>query len=152
MVQADLRVLHLHLKAASRILASRGARMRVLKLTPTGTHLLQQGHTHSNKATPTLTGPHLLVVPFPGLSIYKLSQGLRNTVGTWDTWLHLPSCCATKRTGSSLLTLWLNDKTGVTSSSGLWQEEYLQRERDWTQANCSDTLSAEEDALWLCHS
>jgi len=29
------------------------ARMRVLKPTPTGIHLLQQGHTHSNKATPS---------------------------------------------------------------------------------------------------
>jgi hypothetical protein len=36
MVQEELRVLHLHLKAA---------RMRVLKLTPTVTHLLQQSHT-----------------------------------------------------------------------------------------------------------
>ena len=32
--------------------------MRFLKSTPTVTHLLQQGHTYSNKATPT-TRPHL---------------------------------------------------------------------------------------------
>ena len=31
-------------------------------------------HTHSD--TPTLTGPHLLIVPLPGLSIYKLSQNV----------------------------------------------------------------------------
>jgi len=38
MVQEELRVLHLHLKAARRILQA--ARMRVLKPTPTVTHLL----------------------------------------------------------------------------------------------------------------
>ncbi|EDL39911.1 mCG148360 [Mus musculus] len=43
MVQEKLRVLHLHLKAASRILVSR--QPRVLKPMPTVTHLLQQGHT-----------------------------------------------------------------------------------------------------------
>jgi hypothetical protein len=42
MVQGELRVLHLHLKAARRRLA---AKMRVLKSTPTA-------HTCSNKATP----------------------------------------------------------------------------------------------------
>ena len=31
---------------------SQAARMRVLKPTPTVTHLLKQGHTHSNRATP----------------------------------------------------------------------------------------------------
>ena len=41
MVQEELRVLPLHLKAAW---------MR--KPTPTMTHLLQQGHTHSNRVTP----------------------------------------------------------------------------------------------------
>lgn len=40
-----LRVLHPHLKAASRILTSKAARMRVLKSTPTGTHSLQQSNT-----------------------------------------------------------------------------------------------------------
>ena len=46
MVQEELRVLHLHLKAASRILASRQlVRMRVLKPIPTVTHLFPQGHT-----------------------------------------------------------------------------------------------------------
>jgi hypothetical protein len=43
MAQEELRVLHLYLKAASRILASR--QLRVLEPTPTVTHLLQQGHT-----------------------------------------------------------------------------------------------------------
>jgi hypothetical protein len=28
-------------------------------------HLLYQGHTHSNKATPTPTRPHLQIVPTP---------------------------------------------------------------------------------------
>jgi hypothetical protein len=44
MVQEELRALHHHLKAA---------RMRVLKPVPTVTHLLQQGHTYSNRATPS---------------------------------------------------------------------------------------------------
>jgi hypothetical protein len=45
MVQEELRVLHLHLKAARRRLAFQAARMRVSKPIPKGTHLLQQGHT-----------------------------------------------------------------------------------------------------------
>jgi hypothetical protein len=46
MVQEELRVLHLYLKVASRILAGfQATRMRVLKPTATVTHLLQQGHT-----------------------------------------------------------------------------------------------------------
>jgi hypothetical protein len=45
MMQEELRILRLHLKAAGRILALKGAKMRVLKSTPTVTHLLQQGHT-----------------------------------------------------------------------------------------------------------
>jgi hypothetical protein len=53
MVQEELRVLYLHLKAASRILASfQAARMRILKPIPTMTCLLQQGHTYSSRATP----------------------------------------------------------------------------------------------------
>ncbi|EDL82207.1 rCG28470 [Rattus norvegicus] len=32
---------------------------------PTRPHPLQQGHTHFNKATPTPTRPHLLIVPLP---------------------------------------------------------------------------------------
>jgi hypothetical protein len=59
-MQAELRVLHLHLKAASGRLNSR---------------LVGWGLTaHTYKATPTLTGPHLLIVPFLGPSIYKPSQ------------------------------------------------------------------------------
>jgi hypothetical protein len=41
----ELRVLHLHLKAARRRLTSRTTKRRLLKPTPTVTHLLQQGHT-----------------------------------------------------------------------------------------------------------
>jgi hypothetical protein len=52
-VQAELRVLNLHLKAASGILVPRQPRTRVLKPMFIVTHLLQQGLTHSNKATPT---------------------------------------------------------------------------------------------------
>jgi hypothetical protein len=56
MVQAMLKVLHLHLKAANQNTGFQAARMKVLKPTPTVTHLLQQGHTYhtySNKATPS---------------------------------------------------------------------------------------------------
>jgi hypothetical protein len=47
------------------------ARRRVSLPTPTVTHFLQQGHTYSNKATPTPTRPHLLIVPLSGPSIFK---------------------------------------------------------------------------------
>jgi hypothetical protein len=57
MVKEKLRVLHLHLKAASRILNFQRVRMRVLKCTPTSIR------------------PHLLIVPLPEPSIYKPSQG-----------------------------------------------------------------------------
>jgi hypothetical protein len=57
MVQEEQRVLQLHLKAASRILASRQL----------GWDL--KAHTHSD--TPTPTGPHLLIMPSPGPRIYK---------------------------------------------------------------------------------
>ena len=73
MVQEELRVLHLHLKAAKWKTDFQAAMVRVLKPTPTVTHLLQQGHTYSNRATPTPTGPHLLIVPLPEPSIYKPS-------------------------------------------------------------------------------
>jgi hypothetical protein len=43
-VQKELRVLHLHLKAAKR-LTSGQLGLKVLKPTPTVTHFLQQGHT-----------------------------------------------------------------------------------------------------------
>jgi len=43
MAQEELRVLHLHLKAASRTLPA--DRVKVLEATTAGTHLLQQGHT-----------------------------------------------------------------------------------------------------------
>jgi hypothetical protein len=51
LVQGELRVLHLHLKAASWKTRFQAARMEVLKPTPTVTHLLQKGR------------PHLLIVP-----------------------------------------------------------------------------------------
>ena len=50
------------------------ARRRISKSTPTVMHYLQQGHTHSKKATPTLTRPHLLIVPLLGPSIFNLPQ------------------------------------------------------------------------------
>jgi hypothetical protein len=51
MVQVELRAGEpLHLKAASRITGFRAARK---KPTPTVTHLFQQGHTYSNRATPS---------------------------------------------------------------------------------------------------
>jgi hypothetical protein len=56
-MQKELRVLHLHLKAASRILTSR--------------QLGSYAHTHSD--TPTPKRPYLLIVPLPGPSIYKPS-------------------------------------------------------------------------------
>jgi hypothetical protein len=61
MVQEELRVLHLHLKAASRILASRQLGWGLKALSHSDT--LQQGHTYSNR-------PYL-IVPLPGPSIYK---------------------------------------------------------------------------------
>jgi hypothetical protein len=51
MVQEKLRVVHLHLKAASRILASRQLGWGF------------EAQTHND--TPTPTGPHLLIVPLP---------------------------------------------------------------------------------------
>jgi hypothetical protein len=48
----ELRALPLHLKAVSRILTSRQLKWGSLKPTPTVTHLIQQGHTYSNRATP----------------------------------------------------------------------------------------------------
>jgi hypothetical protein len=72
LVQEELRVLCLHLKAA-RILASKQLGWG-LKPKSTVTHLLQQGHTHFNKATPTPTRPHLLIVSLPGPNIYKQSH------------------------------------------------------------------------------
>jgi hypothetical protein len=47
---------------------SQAARKRVSKATTMVTHLLQQGHTYSNK-------PHLLMVPLPVSSIFKPPEG-----------------------------------------------------------------------------
>jgi hypothetical protein len=67
MVQAELRVLHLHLKAA-RILAS-----KVEKHTPIVTYLFQQGHTYSSRATPsnsaTLSIEHIQTITFHSLAL-----------------------------------------------------------------------------------
>jgi hypothetical protein len=62
MMQAELRVLHLHLKAAIKIQASRQLGWGF------------KAHTHSD--TPTPTGPYLLLVPLPGRSIYKPSHAV----------------------------------------------------------------------------
>jgi hypothetical protein len=58
MVQEELRVLHLHLKADRRRWASSGSQREALK-----------AHTYSDTLPPTR--PHLLTVPFPGPSIVK---------------------------------------------------------------------------------
>jgi hypothetical protein len=55
MVQEELKVLHLHLKAASRILSSR--------------QLGRGSYSPHLRDTPTTTGPCLLLVPLPGQSI-----------------------------------------------------------------------------------
>jgi hypothetical protein len=60
MVLEEPRVLYLDLKVMRKRLTSSGR-----KLIPTVTHFLQQGHTYLNK-------PHLLIVPLPGPSIFKL--------------------------------------------------------------------------------
>ena len=66
MVQEELRLLHLHLKAASRVLTSR-------QLGQGSNSPHSQWHTYINMATPT-PRPHLLIVPLPGPSICKPSQ------------------------------------------------------------------------------
>jgi len=70
MVQEELRVLYLHLKA-TRKTDFQAARRRVLKPTMTMTNFLQQNHTYSSKATPTPTKPYLLAELLPGSSIFK---------------------------------------------------------------------------------
>jgi hypothetical protein len=69
-LEKELRVLHLDLQAAGR--ESDWAWLEYLSpqsppptavLPPTRPHLLQQGHTYSNKATPTPTKPYFLRVP-----------------------------------------------------------------------------------------
>ena len=63
MVQDELRVLQLHLKAGSRL-----APMRL----GGGAHFpFPQWHTSSSRATPTPTRLHLLIVPLPGPSLLK---------------------------------------------------------------------------------
>jgi hypothetical protein len=67
MVQEELRVLHVHLKAASRILASRQLGQGSYSPHP-------QWYTSCNKVSPTPTRPYLQTVPLPGPGIYKPSQ------------------------------------------------------------------------------
>jgi hypothetical protein len=64
MLWEELRVLHLVPKANRRRLTSR-------KLGGRSQNQPQQWHTSFNKATPTLTRPHLLIVPLLGPSIFK---------------------------------------------------------------------------------
>ena len=61
-----LRVLHLVLKANRRLVS------RQLGEGPQNLPL--QGHTSSNKAIPASKKPYLLIVPFPGPSIFKPPQ------------------------------------------------------------------------------
>jgi hypothetical protein len=71
--EKELRVLHLEWQAvgSDRDTLARLEHLRPQSpppsdtLPPTRPHLLQQGHTYSNKATPIPTRPHLLVVPLP---------------------------------------------------------------------------------------
>jgi hypothetical protein len=58
MAQEELRVLHLHLNATRRRLASLGSSEEVLF-----------AHPHSDTLPPTR--PHILIVSFPGPSIFK---------------------------------------------------------------------------------
>jgi hypothetical protein len=63
-VQEELKDSQHHLKATRGSLACRQLGWGYYSPYP-------QWHTYTNKATPTLTGPHLLIVPLPGLRIYK---------------------------------------------------------------------------------
>jgi hypothetical protein len=67
MVQEELRVLHLHLKAAKT--GFQAIRTRVLKPTPTVTHFLQLGHTYSNKVISpnSATSWHIQTITFHSL-------------------------------------------------------------------------------------
>ena len=66
-----LRVLHLVLKANRRLVS------RQLGEGPQNLPL--QGHTSSNKAIPASKKPYLLIVPFPGPSIFKPPKVLKMT-------------------------------------------------------------------------
>jgi hypothetical protein len=67
MVQAELKVLHLYLKAARRRLASTWLWGGSSSPPP-------QWHASANKATPTPTKPYLLIESLPGPSIVKPLQ------------------------------------------------------------------------------
>jgi hypothetical protein len=81
MVQEELRVLHLHLKATRRRLTSQAARRRVSKPKPTVTHLLHQGHTHSNKA-PLLGAGVAAVLKAPGTAAKSYDLHLTSSYKT----------------------------------------------------------------------
>ena len=51
-LEKELRILHLDLKAARKKTVFQASRRGVSNPTPTMTHFLQQGHTYSNEATP----------------------------------------------------------------------------------------------------
>ena len=73
MVLEELRVLHLHLRQPGGGAIPHWAeleRQKISKPTYVVTYFLQQGHTYSNKATPTPTRPHLLIVLFPVVQAY----------------------------------------------------------------------------------
>ena len=75
-LERELRVLYLHSNAARKRVSPALGSLSVGPQSPppTVTHFLQQGHTYSNKATPTPTRSHLLIAPTPGPSIFKPSQ------------------------------------------------------------------------------
>ena len=59
-----------------------GARMRVLKPTGTRAHFLQQGHTHSNKATPPNSGTpwtkHIQIIRVTQASVVRNFSGTKS--------------------------------------------------------------------------
>jgi hypothetical protein len=71
MVLEELRIQHLFSEGKQEI-DFQATRTRVLKPMPTVLYFLQQGHTYSNKATPSN------IVPLPGPGIFKPSQSVLN--------------------------------------------------------------------------
>ena len=55
------------------------------------TYLPQQGHTYSNKATPTAMGPRPLIVRLPGLRIHKPSQVLTSHIKVYKALVPQPT-------------------------------------------------------------
>ena len=79
MAQTELRVLYLHPKAASGRLTSRQLEGES-KPTPTVTHLLQPGHTYSNKATlpngATPWSKNIQTITFHSLALIDLFKSM----------------------------------------------------------------------------